>query len=63
MKGLEMAMENDSKNEFSERLDFYWQYLTAYFVAMLNLCVAMAASSRILTIRWFDPVIIPVFSL
>src|SRR5574344_814909 len=59
MKGLEMAMENDSKNEFSQRLDFYWQYLTAYFVAMLIYGVAMGSiHAGYLTIRWFDPVII-----
>ena len=30
-------MENDNSNikEFVQRLDFYWQYISAYFVVLL----------------------------
>lgn len=57
----------DSNNNFeytehSQRLDFYWQYLTAYFIVMLIYGIARGSIEEgFITMRWKDPVILLLF--
>ncbi len=43
--------------EFPQRIDFYWQYLTAYFIVMIIYGVLRGSIEEgYVTIKWRDPV-------
>ncbi len=57
-------MEKDNSNigEFAQRLDFYWQYISAYFVVLLIYGIAKGSIDEgTITMQWKDPVVILLF--
>ena len=51
--------KNEKPKEFRLRLDFYWEYITVYFVAMIvYACLVGSMNADKITIKMLDPVVI-----
>ncbi len=52
-------MENNKEIEFTQRLDFYWQYTTVYLIVLIIYAVFRGTiEEHIFTFEFFDPVVI-----
>lgn len=57
-----MSNEQNNSAEFAQRLDFYWQYISAYFIVLLIYGVAKGSIDEgMITMTWKDPVVILLF--
>lgn len=62
MENISGQQDFSQQREFRQRLDFYWQYLTAYFVVLLIYGILRGSVEEgYFTIKWQDPVVILLF--
>ena len=53
---------NSHKKEFVQRLDFYWQYISAYSIVLFIYGIAKGSIDEgTITMRWQDPVVLLLF--
>lgn len=61
---VDIITNNDeAQRTFAQRIDFYWQYFTAYFVVLLIYGVLRGSVEQgYFTMKWQDPVVLLLFS-
>jgi hypothetical protein len=54
-----MQVDEHKEHIFEYRLDFYWQFISAYFVALLIYGVVKGSIDQgYITMKWTDPVVL-----
>lgn len=54
-----MENNNSDSKEFVQRLDFYWQYISAYSIVLLIYGIAKGSIDEgTITMQWHDPVVL-----
>lgn len=57
-----MDNNNSNSKEFVQRLDFYWQYISAYSIVLLIYGIAKGSIDEgTITMQWHDPVVLLLF--
>lgn len=63
MINLNNEINPNDERTFSQRIDFYWQYFTAYFVVLLMYGILRGSVEQgYFTMKWQDPVVLLLFA-